>query len=555
MKKKKSSSFTNTHGIANTKPVQQEPGIKKRSCSVATKTESVARGSRDSEAKSRGFCTVNLSNGHMEGKISNEDSGAREINLKDRGRKRGWKQAAESCESSDELRGSDARNLAAGVGCGDAATEMDSGPVRVLTPMRLSRKRQNVIHNESDGDLTSTHQASHERTLPEDNVKAQNDALDGENPRHCNQSFPTDVYPSKAKGKQMETVHPVGKSWHEDANNDYDVKARGKTGGISRTGADTAEIKSDSGKDSYSNTNSDGGLYEVPDPEFCDFDKDRDERLFAVDQIWACYDTVDGMPRFYAQVKKILKSPFRLRFTWFEADPKDESDKKWADGGLPVGCGRFELGRTEETRGLLSFSHKMCYKRGQKRGSFMIYPREGETWAIFNDWSITWNSVPDNHEFKYEIVEVISDFVAGSGIEVCHLDKVRGFVSLFQRTSKSKSFFVGPRELYKFSHRVPCFKMTGHETAGVPECSFELDPASLPLNPDNLYYPCKSTMEKEDLDHGVNGLSAESAKQRGKTMISEGMSTAKDSVEGTDGEFLKLRRSPRKGYISKKNGN
>ncbi|XP_073031888.1 uncharacterized protein [Primulina eburnea] len=475
------SSFTDTHDNANMKPVQQEQGInmkpvqqeqgiQKRSCSGAAKTESVARSSRDSKAKARGFCTVNLSNGHMEGKTSNVDAGAKDLD--NRGRKR----AAESGESLDELRGADARNMAAGVGCDNTATEMDSGP-RVLSPPRSSSKRQHVIYNGSDGDL------------------------------------------------------------------------RGKTG------ADAAEIKSDSGKDSYYTVNSDGGMYEVPDPEFGDFDKDRDESLFAVDQIWACYDTVDGMPRFYAKVKKILKSPFGLRFTWFEADPKDESDKKWVDEGLPAGCGRFELGRTEETRCLLSLSHKMCCKRGQKRGSFVIHPGEGETWLIFKDWSITWNSVPDKHEFKYEIVEVLSDFVAGSGIEVCHLDKIRGFVSLFQRTSQSKSFYVGPKELYRFSHRVPCFKMTGHETAGVPEGSFELDPASLPLNPENLYYPGKATMEREDLEHGVNGSSAESAKQRSEPMISEGKSTPKDYFEGTDGESLKLRRSPRKMKFSGKKGN
>ncbi|KZV29654.1 hypothetical protein F511_00932 [Dorcoceras hygrometricum] len=570
-RKAKSSSFTATHGIANTKPVQHEPEIQKKSCSGAAKTESVARSSRDSKAKARAFCTVNLSNGHMKGKMCNVDVGARKLDQKSRGTKRGWKQAAESHESLDELRGSDARNLDAEVGCGDTATEMDSGHVQVLFPQRSSRKRQHVIYHENDGDLTSTHQASHERKLPEDGVEEQNNALDGKNSKECNQnSSPTDVLSSKLKGKQMETVHPVGKSRPKGANNDYDVKARRRTGAMPRTGADTAEkIKHDSGKDSYSTFKSDGGLYEVPDPEFGDFDKDRDESVFAVDQIWACYDTADGMPRFYAKVKKILKSPFGLRFTWFEADPEDEPDKRWIDEGLPVGCGRYELGRTEETRSLLSFSHKMCCERGQKRGSFLIYPREGETWAIFKDWSITWNSVPDNHAFKYEIVEVLSDFVSCSGIEVCHLDKVRGFVSLFQRTSQIKSFFVGPRELYRFSHRIPCFKMTGHETAGVPEGSFELDPASLPLNPENLYYSGKATMEQDldhgvdplsaameqDLDHGVDPLSAESAKRRGKTMVFEHKCTAKDSLEGIDSESLKLRRSPRKLNITGKKGN
>lgn len=42
-------------------------------------------------------------------------------------------------------------------------------------------------------------------------------------------------------------------------------------------------------------------------------------------------------------------------------------------------------------------------------------------------------------------------------------------------------FQVPSAELYRFSHRIPSFKMTGHEEGcGVPSGSFELDPAALP---------------------------------------------------------------------------
>ena len=40
-----------------------------------------------------------------------------------------------------------------------------------------------------------------------------------------------------------------------------------------------------------------------PDPDFYNFENNRDADRFAVDQIWAIYDDDDGMPRYYARIR------------------------------------------------------------------------------------------------------------------------------------------------------------------------------------------------------------------------------------------------------------
>ncbi|KAK6804877.1 hypothetical protein RDI58_002661 [Solanum bulbocastanum] len=84
---------------------------------------------------------------------------------------------------------------------------------------------------------------------------------------------------------------------------------------------------------------------------------------------------------------------------------------------------------------------------------------------IFKDWDIRWSSGPKSYrKYKYEIVEVLSDFVGNAGIQVGYLEKVTGFISIFQRTRPTVvgAFFVKPKELHKFSHRIPS-KMSGTE--------------------------------------------------------------------------------------------
>ncbi|KAI3772216.1 hypothetical protein L6452_03397 [Arctium lappa] len=221
-------------------------------------------------------------------------------------------------------------------------------------------------------------------------------------------------------------------------------------------------------------------LIQCRDLEFSNFDKDKEG--FVVDQIWACYDSVDGMPRFYAQIRKVFSAGFRLKITWLEADPENHLEVIWANEGLPVACGKFVRGDTEDTRDHLMFSHQMTYEKGGSRFSYVIYPKKGEIWALFRDCDINWSSDPKKHmKYKFEIVEVLSYFDNDNGVLVAYMVKVEGFVSLFQKTSRARlaEHRIPSSEVFRFSHRIPSVKLTGTERADVPVGSCELDTASL----------------------------------------------------------------------------
>uniref|UniRef100_A0A5B7BZE2 J domain-containing protein n=1 Tax=Davidia involucrata TaxID=16924 RepID=A0A5B7BZE2_DAVIN len=232
--------------------------------------------------------------------------------------------------------------------------------------------------------------------------------------------------------------------------------------------------------------------YEYPDPDFSDFDKDRKEDCFAVGQTWAVYDTLDAMPRFYARIRKVFSPGFKLRITWLEPDPDDEDEIKWVEEGLPVSCGKFKHGNSENTEDHPMFSHLVYWEKGSRRDTYKIYPIKGETWALFKNWDINWYSDSDSErKYEFEFVEVLSDYVEGVGVSVAYLGKVKGFSCLFCRTMKDgmDSLQLPPNELFRFSHKVPSFQMSGEERKDVPKGSFELDPASLPTDLEEIAVP------------------------------------------------------------------
>ncbi|KAI9185812.1 hypothetical protein LWI28_010889 [Acer negundo] len=105
-------------------------------------------------------------------------------------------------------------------------------------------------------------------------------------------------------------------------------------------------------------------LLKYPDPDFSDFDKDRAESCFAVNQVWAIYDTCDGMPRYYARIKKVFSPGFKLQITWLDPVPDDEGENHWRDVDLPVACGKFKNGSTEGYEDIRMFSHQVSFIRG-----------------------------------------------------------------------------------------------------------------------------------------------------------------------------------------------
>lgn len=241
--------------------------------------------------------------------------------------------------------------------------------------------------------------------------------------------------------------------------------------------------------------------FDIPDAEFNNFDNDRVEACFRTNQLWALYDSVDGMPRFYAYVEKVSSPAFKLRITWLEHSSNVGYEQKWDAAGLPRGCGKYKLGETEEDVNIQMFSHRMEFIRG-KRGIHLIYPRKGEVWALFK-----LGVEPQKHgPFQFEFVEVVRDIDENMGIGVSYLRKVKGFLSIFRRAQFNGviSFCIRPEELFRFSHRIPAFRMTGNEGEGVPAGSFELDPASLPSDIDDVV-DAFDVKDKENLESEIPG--------------------------------------------------
>ncbi|KAH0728406.1 hypothetical protein KY284_004271 [Solanum tuberosum] len=428
--------------------------------------------------------------------------------------------------------------------------ELDTNPVRndendLASPLKKAQS------NQSAGESNPLKKAWAHQSV-KDSKPQQKEAVGSDNQKHAGVT--------RSCGNSIEKLNQNGAGLPEGVLQNDNSKV-GTDNEQASGGAKKVEliIDSDSDSESESNTVPDGNLpevYDYPDPEFSVFDKHKAQNCFAIDQIWACYDTADGMPRFYAHIRKVYSPEFKVMFSWLDAYPEDQRGRAWVGAELPVGCGKFRRGSTEFTSDRLTFSHQVQCGMG-KRGLYIVYPRKGETWALFKDWDISWSSEPDNHrKYKYEIVEILSDYAVDVGVLVGYLDKVSRFVSLFQRMRPTEvgTFFVKPNELYKFSHQIPSFKMTGTEREGVPAGSFELDPASLPLNPDDIWYPGRvmedsraANSEPVENDLPAVPLGARDKSRKATTSLKSG-----DDIHATNGESSKVQIPPKKMNISEK---
>ncbi|KAL5541781.1 hypothetical protein UlMin_009491 [Ulmus minor] len=338
---------------------------------------------------------------------------------------------------------------------GDLPGGQNSGIFADLSRRRSSRHKQQVSYKENlsdDGEDNSSKKAKGKRSFT---VGENGDTLKEESSKSKQKACDEECLPNEAKSKRSSKAH------------------------------DSAEI--------FEAPNQ--ALFNYPDPEFSNFEKERNADCFAVGQLWAAYDLHNAMPRFYCRIKKISSPGFRVQITWLDADPNGAKEMNWKSKDLPFSCGKFTLGSSETTNDHLMFSHVISWVRGPQ-GSFLIYPRKGETWALFKDWDIHWTSVP-SAKYDYEYVEIMSDYAEGIGIHVALLRKVEGFVSIFCRVEK-EPFRVSATDMLRFSHRIPSSKMAGNEAEGVPVGSFELDPAALPITTSRSDHKVKPKKESED---------------------------------------------------------
>ncbi|XP_022764077.1 uncharacterized protein LOC111309293 [Durio zibethinus] len=222
----------------------------------------------------------------------------------------------------------------------------------------------------------------------------------------------------------------------------------------------------------------------VPDPDFHNFDLDRSESSFEDDQVWAAYDDDDGMPRFYARVHRVISlKPFKMKISWLNSRSNSEFGVlDWIGSGFSKTCGEFRSGRHEISETLNSFSHKVLWTKGT-RGVIRIFPRKGDVWAVYKNWSPDWNEqTPDEVIHKYDMVEVLDDYNEEQGVSVVPLIKVNGFRTVFHKHLDPEEVRTIPKEeMFRFSHQVPNYLLTGQEAHNAPMGCRELDPAATPL--------------------------------------------------------------------------
>ncbi|XP_057868903.2 uncharacterized protein LOC131075943 [Cryptomeria japonica] len=288
----------------------------------------------------------------------------------------------------------------------------------------------------------------------------------------------------KAEEKTEEkTEKPMKETVHLDSNKGIHLN---KIGNKTVRNKDTEIISPESPCEKPDASSSLGlETFDVPDADFHDFDSARTEKDISDGQIWAAYDNIDGMPRFYLRINKVISmNPFKCRISWLESCPFSQEQLDWEEENLPVACGMFKRAKSDVMEGVNTFSHVMQWEKCVKKGAVNLFPRRGDIWAVYKKWHIGWKN-PENGspKFEYEMVEVLTDFSEEIGVEVVLLVKVGGFKTIFKRQKVQgveRRMKISPKELLKFSHQVPAHRMNGSEGTGVPKGGWELDPASMP---------------------------------------------------------------------------
>uniref|UniRef100_A0A1D1YGL1 DnaJ subfamily B member 14 n=1 Tax=Anthurium amnicola TaxID=1678845 RepID=A0A1D1YGL1_9ARAE len=232
---------------------------------------------------------------------------------------------------------------------------------------------------------------------------------------------------------------------------------------------------------------------DVPDPDFHDFDMDRSERCFEADQVWATYDDEDGMPRLYVMIQKVSSlKPFKVRLSFLNSKGTTEFGQlNWIASGFAKTCGDFRIGSHEIRDTVNIFSHQVRWENGLRgairwekglRGTVRIVPRKHDIWALYRNWSPDWNeNTPDEVIYKYDMVEVLEDYTE-EGLRVIPLVKVAGFKAVFHpHVDPNEARRIPREEMFRFSHQVPCYMLTGEEAKNAPKGCCELDPAATPL--------------------------------------------------------------------------
>lgn len=222
-------------------------------------------------------------------------------------------------------------------------------------------------------------------------------------------------------------------------------------------------------------------LIDVTESDFHNFDSDRTESCFGPNQVWAAYDDSDGMPRYYALILEVVSlNPFKVRVSWLNSNNSGTCSLNSVNSGAPKTCGDFRRGRHEIRTSINCFSHKVRWTKGLG-DTIQIFPRKGQIWALYRNWSSEWNEFTgDDVVQKYDLIEVLEDFNE-EVVVVTPLVKVAGFKSVFHKHLNPEEIRKIPKEeIFRFSHEISSFLLTGNEAPNAPKGLRELDPAAMP---------------------------------------------------------------------------
>ncbi|KAL6529072.1 hypothetical protein OROHE_014816 [Orobanche hederae] len=249
---------------------------------------------------------------------------------------------------------------------------------------------------------------------------------------------------------------------------------------------------------------------DVSDPDFHDFDKERTEKYFSDNQVWAVYDDHDGMPRHYAMIQSVISiNPFKVKISWLSSVTHSRLvHVNCFFSGFSKTFGEFGMGRVEICNSVECFSHIVRWVKHSSK-TFQIFPRKGDVWALYRNWSPEWNELTeDDVIYKYDMVEVLDDYDEEFGVIVIPLVKVAGFKSVFHSSLVSMEIRRIPKEeMFRFSHQVPCHLLTGKEGSKLLKGCRELDPAAIPLQ----FLEVMSNIEEIELvesDEDIESVSA-----------------------------------------------
>ncbi|XP_076935673.1 uncharacterized protein LOC143602464 [Bidens hawaiensis] len=223
----------------------------------------------------------------------------------------------------------------------------------------------------------------------------------------------------------------------------------------------------------------------VPDPDFHDFDTDRSEEVFKPKQIWAIYDEEDGMPRLYCLIREVISvSPFQVHISYLNSKTDTEFGSiKWIESGFTKSCGSFRVFHSETIDQVNIFSHLLGREKAGRGGCVKIYPKSGDVWAVYRNWSVNWNQkTPKEVIHQYEMVEIVDDYSEELGVCVTPLVKLEGYKTVYQRDLNGNgngSRRIPRQEMFRFSHQVPSCLLRG-QALNLPDGCWDLDPAATP---------------------------------------------------------------------------